>query len=148
MKTHGTYEEPALQLAGLSLWVHGLEFPSSDDFWDGNWLRCTIECKADGAFVKVTGPNLRSDELELWLEGLRELSRVVTGSLVLEPIEPNLRVRLDSDEAGHLTMVVDLTPDPSSQSHTFTFLIDQSYLPAAIAAISRLCARYPVRARQ
>jgi hypothetical protein len=27
---------PAIQLAGLSIWVHGRQFPDLHDYWDGN----------------------------------------------------------------------------------------------------------------
>ena len=33
--------EPDIKLAGLQIWVHGRQFPDSDDYWDGNWLYVT-----------------------------------------------------------------------------------------------------------
>ena len=43
---------PDLKLAGLQLWVHGREFPESEDADDGNWLRVTAHCGASGASVR------------------------------------------------------------------------------------------------
>ena len=43
--------EPALRIAGFQLWVHGYQFPDSNDYWDGNWLRVTVHCGAAGASV-------------------------------------------------------------------------------------------------
>lgn len=44
--------EPALKVAGLQLWVHGLE---STDTKEYDWLRVTAHCGASGASVWIHG---------------------------------------------------------------------------------------------
>jgi hypothetical protein len=36
--------EPDLRVAGLRVWIHGRQFPDSQDYWDGNWLNATAYC--------------------------------------------------------------------------------------------------------
>jgi hypothetical protein len=55
-KAHRT--EPDVKIVGLRTWVHCREFESSDDYWDGNWLRVTARCEADGAVVEESEPPL------------------------------------------------------------------------------------------
>ena len=50
--------ETDLQVAGLQLWIQGVEFPESKDYWDGNWLRVSVHCYASNAQVRVSGPIL------------------------------------------------------------------------------------------
>jgi hypothetical protein len=40
---------PNLELEGLQIWVHGRQFPDSNDYWDGNWLRVTAHCGRNSA---------------------------------------------------------------------------------------------------
>jgi hypothetical protein len=49
-------EEPDLQIAGLSLWVFGYQFPNTNDFWDGNWLNVRTQVEGNGAVVKHAAP--------------------------------------------------------------------------------------------
>jgi hypothetical protein len=46
---------PALQVVGFQLWIHGRQFPDAQDCWDGNWLRVTAHCGANGATVWASG---------------------------------------------------------------------------------------------
>jgi hypothetical protein len=44
--------DPDLKIFGLCVWIHGRQFESSVDFWDGNWLRATAICSSEGVTVK------------------------------------------------------------------------------------------------
>ena len=46
---------PAIRLAGFQLWVHGRQFPDSQDCWDGNWLNVTAHCDAAKGSVWALG---------------------------------------------------------------------------------------------
>jgi hypothetical protein len=46
---------PALKVVGFQIWIHGRQFPDSQDYWDANWLNVTAHCGANGASVWVSG---------------------------------------------------------------------------------------------
>ncbi|WP_194847702.1 hypothetical protein [Candidatus Neptunochlamydia vexilliferae] len=47
--------KPDLSIGGFELWVHGCEFPKSDDYWDGNWIVVTACCTTPFAIVQTEG---------------------------------------------------------------------------------------------
>jgi hypothetical protein len=136
---------PDLHITGLWLWVHGRQFPMADDYWDGNWLQVTVYCGAPGASVWVTGPILHVPELAHFLRGVEAIHASLQGEATLSCIEPALAVKLITERLGHITMVVDITPDHLSQTHRFTFTIDQSYLPPVIDSCQTILRQYPVK---
>jgi len=60
-------------------------------------------------------------------------------------MEPELGVALTAEGLGHITMVVAITPEHLSQTHRFTFTIDQSYLPPVIDSCRTILREYPVK---
>jgi hypothetical protein len=134
-----------LTLGPLVLWVHGYENDRADNFYDANWLRVTAHCGAQGASVEVSGSILLTSELQAWCEDLRELHRTMTGTAVLEPMEPNLAVRLKGEALGRLSGEIEISPDPVLQAHRFSFEMDQSYLPQIVSEMGVLLTRWPIR---
>ena len=138
-------EAPNLQIAGLRLWVHGRQFPMADDYWDGNWLQVTVHCDAPGASVWVTGPILHMPEIAQFLRGVEAIHDSLQGEAILPCMEPELTVTLTAEGLGHMTMVVAITPDHLSQTHRFTFTIDQSYLLPVMDSCRAILRQYPVK---
>jgi hypothetical protein len=60
-------------------------------------------------------------------------------------MEPELAVTLTAKRLGHITMVVDITSDHLSQTHRFTFTLDQSYLPPVMDSCQTILRQYPVK---
>lgn len=138
------YREPDLTLGCFSLWVYGRSYPGSDDFWDGNWLQCKAQVKAGGSRVEVIGPFLRNTEL---LDFLRDLSRIsdkLTGTAELDCLEPNLSMVLTMNALGHVAVEVSITPDHLTESHQFSFEVDQTFLPPIVRAFMSILERFPV----
>jgi hypothetical protein len=117
----------------------------ADDYWDGNWLQVTVYCGAPGANVWVTGPILHVSELAHFLRGVEAIHTSLQGQATLSCMEPALAVTLITERLGHITMVVDITPDHLSQTHRFTFTIDQSYVPPVIDSCQTILRQYPVK---
>ena len=136
---------PDLQIAGLRLWVHGRQFPMADDYWDGNWLQVTVHCAAPGAHVWVTGPILHVPEIAQFLRGVEAIHASLQGEAILPCMEPELAVTLTAERLGHITLVVAITPDHLAQTHRFTFIIDQSYLPPVIDSCRAILRQYPIK---
>ena len=117
----------------------------ADDYWDGNWLQVTVHCAAPGARVWVTGPILHVPEIAHFLRGIEALHTSLQGEATLPCMEPELAVTLTAERLGHITMVVAITPDHLAQAHRFTFLLDQSYLPAVMDSCRTILRQYPVK---
>ncbi|GGZ44510.1 hypothetical protein GCM10011273_34090 [Asticcacaulis endophyticus] len=61
---------PDIKMKHLDIWVHGREFPDSDEYWDSNWLRATAHCSLSGARVTASGSILHLSEIHSWLTEL------------------------------------------------------------------------------
>ena len=137
---------PSLQVEGLRIWIHGYQFPDATDYWDGNWLRVTVHCGADGANVWVAGALLRNDDLLRWADACEALRSGTTAMADLSPLEPELAISVrPKDDLGHLLLTVSITPDHLSQRHTFDFDIDHTWLVELSRACKRVVHEYPVR---
>jgi hypothetical protein len=137
---------PDLKIAGLQLWVHGLAYPEASDYHDGNWLRITAYCGAKGATVQVQGALLMITDIRNFAEQCAAMYDRSSGSAVLDPLEPELKISLEvADALGHIRAQVDITPDHLMQSHWMEFELDQSYLPDIIKQCVAIGQEYPVR---
>ena len=136
---------PDIKLMGLQIWVHGRQFPNAPDYWDGNWLRVTAHCGADGASVWVSGSILHVPDVVQWLGDLERMNQSLCGEASLVPMEPELSVKLTAGELGRISMEVEITPDNINQEHAFRFELDRSYLVPVIENCRRIVNEYPVR---
>jgi len=137
--------EPDLAIAGLRIWVHGRQFPDSEDYWDGNWLNVSVCCSALGAEVWTNGSILHMSEVAGWLSSCIQVNKTLSGQANLETMESEIHMKLSADSLGHLGMEVQITPNISEQEHTFRFDIDQSFLSALIAGLKRVVELYPIK---
>jgi hypothetical protein len=139
--------EPAVEILGLKIWVHRRQFPDLYDFWDGNWLLVTIQCRADGASVFTSGSILRVPELSEWRADIERIKETLTGNAELQTLEPYFGVVLKAHSLGHISMEVDINPDHLHQRHWFEFEMDQSYLGPLLMQLRALLEQYPIRGR-
>lgn len=140
------YGQPALQIGALRIWVHGRQFPEAMDAWDGNWLNVTTHYAADGASAVVAGSVLDTMSFATFGNELRTLHQSLSGEAKLESLEPDFMAHIiGGGETGRMRLRVEMTPNHLAQGHWFEQEIDQSYLPAAIAACDAIVERYPVR---
>jgi len=137
---------PSLKVDGFQLWIHGREFPASQDYYDGNWLRVTAHCGHAGASVWATGSILQVMDIARWASQCEELANGSAQLASLEPLEPELRVDLKRmDSLGHLQMMVQITPNHLRQEHVFRFEIDVSYLQGIVTQCRAIERSYPIR---
>ncbi len=138
--------EPALKVAGFQLWVHGREWPESEEYYDGNWLRVTAHCGASGASVWTQGAVLMVSDIAGFGDECAAMLAGDSKSAALEPLEPELKVSLEAaDRLGHIRAQVEITPNHLAQAHRFEFEVDQSYLPSIIKQCSEIVQEYPSR---
>lgn len=137
--------KPDFRIGRLALWVQGWEREEAANVHDANWLRITAWYAAKGARVLLSGGSLMTFDLEKWLEQLGGLELRRSGTAILAPIEPHLRVELTAESLGHLALEVEITPDPASQDHRFREQLDPSILPERIRELAEICRKFPVR---
>jgi hypothetical protein len=138
--------EPALNVAGFQLWIHGRQFPDSEDYYDGNWLRVTAHCGASCASVWVQGAIVTVMDIAGFREQCDSMLCGNSCSAVMDPFEPELRISLEgADSLGHILAKVEITPDHLTQFHKMEFDLDQSHLPNIIKQCSAILQEYPIR---
>lgn len=125
--------------------MHGYQFKDARDYRDGNWLRATAVCSANGASVVVSGPFIRNTEIKTWQLAVDVLSTKLEGAAALDCLEPELYVTLKAGSLGAVEMDVEITPDNLAQEHRFSFSIDQSYLSRLSSQCARVLENFPIR---
>ena len=138
------YGPPDIKLSGFQLWIHNRQYPESDDYWDGNWLRATAHCGSDGASVTVTGAIIRSPEVLELKKAFEQLSSSLQGAKQIECLEPYLKFDLQMESLGNTVFSVFITPDHLTQQHSFIFSIDQSYFSSMIESCTKILKRFPI----
>lgn len=137
--------DPDLQIAGLRLWVHGRQFPQSQDYWDGNWLIVTAHCSYSQSSVRADGSFVHLGEIYGLLQETEALFQTLQGKAELRCMEPNLSVELLAQTGGHIRVKISLTPDNMTESHSYTDGLDQTYLPPVISGCKAILAKFPLR---
>ena len=143
----GIDRDPDLKLGGLSVWVLRREFPDAEDYWDGNWLDVFARVEAPGASVEASGPWLRNTEVGGFLDQLETVYRDLSGTAKLDCSEPYLGAEVTCDALGHVEITVSITPDHLTQSHRFTFELDQTFLQETIRGCKGVLERFPIRGK-
>src|SRR5262249_26580794 len=74
------------QVEYIALTVKGRESPGSADYWDANWLNCSVEVAA-GAFRGILDSSIRTDELERFYQQVEGLNERIGGDAELATME-------------------------------------------------------------
>ncbi len=138
---------PDIKIAGLAIWIHGYQFPDSNDYYDGNWLRASAICSSAGSIVQITGSFICLQDIVHLMDTSEKLYSRLKGKAELPCIEPELHVLLEINKLGQIEMIVNITPDHLNQEHRFVFPIDQSFLPDLISNCQSVLNEYPVRGK-
>ncbi|HYE61988.1 MAG TPA: hypothetical protein VD997_08315 [Phycisphaerales bacterium] len=137
-----------IQIAGFSMWVDGYQYPSSVDYWDGNWVRVRVVCTGEQATVKLMDACVHLPELAAWLDECVKLQAGQADHATLPTMEPYLWATIDhSGGYKGLLATIKLTPDNVSQFHEFRFPIDLTYLARLIQSLRVILARLPIRGK-
>ncbi len=136
--------KPDLCIGSFKLWVHGREFPESDDYWDGNWLDVAVTCTGKSSVAHAEGSILHLSELQEWLDECKQIYTSLSGEAHLNCMEPNIDVKIRMKNRGCCELLVSLAHDPLYETHSFVFDLDQSYLPPLIQNLETLLHSYPL----
>ena len=144
MSRTSKFGEPDIRIGRLHIWVHGRQFPTSQDYYDSNWLNVTAEYVGRDSHVIAHGAFIRTDELNRFLVDLATLDKELKGKAGIKCMEPNLYVEIYSKSLGHLEIKTKLTADQLTETHEFKEQIDQTFLPPIITGLKSVLTQYPV----
>src|SRR5262245_38054617 len=145
MASDHTSGPPSLVLGGLSLWVLD-RLPESEDCYGSICLQVRAECAAPGATVTASGPLLSVEDISRLLAGIEAMHKWEANTAGINPLEPNLAVRLTGNSRGSLRIDVRITPDSMTQEHRFFFDADLAYLAEPIAQCREILRQFAVDA--
>jgi len=60
-------------------------------------------------------------------------------------MEPELAASIRLNKNGSGTLTVFITPDNMNEQHSFTFAVDQSYMPSLIGELHTVLTKYPIK---
>jgi len=142
-ETPGT---PALQAGGLRLWLHGRQFPSAHDLDEGNRIRATILCGAQGVSVRAEDANVRASDIARWARDCRSLLEGASSLARLSLKKRIFEIALQAtDDLGRILMRVAVSPGDGAKAQSFEFDLDRGELPAIIRQCEEILSAYPVR---
>jgi hypothetical protein len=143
----GDLGDADFSLGGFSLWIHGWERDSAE-FWDNNWLDITARFKSGGqmgsATLLVSGTILHSVDLEQAALSFAQITDTLQGVAEFCTMEPGFDIKLEALTAGRVRFTLEMVPG-ADELYEFSAEIDQSYLPAAMAALKNIVKTYGPR---
>ena len=128
----------------LKLTVHGRSHPGCTDYWDGNWVRASVEVSVSGFRGSVSG-ELRADELKAFHKQLVRLQESLHGTAELETMESWLSIHASGDGCGHMAFRC-VIRDQLGIGNTLECLLstDQTFTRSTVAELTTMVKTYPV----
>jgi hypothetical protein len=134
-----------LQRSRLVLDVKRRARPSSEDYWDGNWLVVDMAVEM-GSWTGRFDANLRCEEFDRFLSEVRHLNENLDSVAEFVTMEGWLRLQLNGDGLGHIAAKGEATDQPGrGDTLSFRMDFDQTYLPRLIAELQDVLKEFPVR---
>ncbi len=137
-------KKPSLKILGFQMWVHGREFPDSQDYWDGNWLNVTVHCGRLNSDVWFTGSIVHLSELNRLKEDIEKLCITFKGVIILDTMEPYLRIEFETTSKENIAMKVTFTPDHMYEDHHYLFELDENQLRSCGEQLRNILVDYPI----
>jgi len=129
----------------VCLTVLGRSHPGSSDFWDGNWLRTSVDV-AVGGFTGRFAADLRAEEFRSFNEELSKLYRTLEGHARFETLEGQVSMTLMGNGMGHVALQAELRDRAGTGNRLrLEFATDQTYLPGIIESLDAVDAAWPVQ---
>jgi len=128
----------------LKITLLGRSHPGADDYWDGNWVKSTIEVQVGGFRGSVVA-DLRTDELARFLDQLRPLQSSLRGTAEFESMERWLSIRGTGDGRGHMEFRCVVQDQPGvGNKLDFTLATDQSFCQTTVKELAAALQAFPV----
>ena len=141
-----TQTKPALEAAGLRLWIHGRQFPSAHDPDEGNRLRATIRCEVDDVSVRAEDASIRASDIDRWVREIRSLLKGKSGLARLSVKKRVFEVVLQqTEDLERIRMRVAVVPGEGMKAKAFEFDLFRNEVEDIVWQCSRILSEYPVR---
>lgn len=128
----------------LTLTVHGRSFPDCTDYWDGNWVRVSVDVSVGGFRGSVSG-GLRTNELKDFHQQLVRLQESLEGTAELQTMESWLSIQASGDGCGHMRFRYVIRDEPGI-GNTLECLLrtDQTFTRSTVAELTAIVKAFPV----
>ena len=129
----------------VAIRVLGRVHLGTSDYWDGNWVRTTIDVRAGGLTANVSA-DLRTDEFHRFAEGLKFINDKLFGSAVLLSMEDWIDLTVKCEPNGRLIVSGEVTDQPGVGNRMVFEVhdLDQTHLSTWIAQLTEIEAAFPV----
>ena len=122
--------------------------PGCNDYWDGNWISCTIDA-AVGGFKARVDADLRAEEFGEFHHQLSVMNQQLAGQAKFVTMEGCLEIEMSIDRLGHVTAQCELLDQPGVGNRLeFTLNLDQSYLASLMDGLKTIIVTFPVLDRR
>ncbi|WP_110111803.1 hypothetical protein [Bacillus sp. CGMCC 1.16541] len=119
-------------------------YPTSMDYWDGNWVDSRIKVEIPG-YVAHFDSYLRTDELQDFFSQLKKMNDTLTGKAALHNLDNYIQIEGEMTKTGMIHWTAETCyPAGYGAVLTFEFASDQSYLNELIEQLDELLLAYPV----
>ena len=131
----------------VKLSVAGRSHPDCDDYWDGNWLRATVDVRA-GCFRGSVDGDIRAEELVAFCGQLAKLHQSLQGVAEYDTLEDWLQIRATGDGLGHIEIRCVVLDQPGiGNKLEFTLASDQTFMKQTIYQLTEATKAFPVIGR-
>ena len=123
--------------------IHGYENEYADNYYDANWLRCSVQLKTD----KLRGENDTSFQTADFMRFLSELEQLVgfkASCATFQTLEDAFNLSIEIDKTGHTLVSGILREYPGSYNAiSFRFESDQSFLAIVVTQLRKIVREFP-----
>jgi hypothetical protein len=117
---------------------------AATDYWDGNWVRTSVEVEVGGFRGSVDG-DVRTDELVRFHQQLAHLQQTLWGTAEFATMEGWLSIRAEGDGCGHLTFRCAIYDEPGvGNALHCTLTTDQTFTRNTVAELEKAIEALPV----
>ena len=136
----------------LVLKAAGREFPEIDEYWDGNWMMIHLVFTMPGVKIDFIDPCIRTDELEDFLEELKNFSQEHVLGIETDFTEPILYLNMQVMEPGSddITTQVEINvlTEQAQAGMTVEMDVTMDAVEEFIRGIEEILREYPVVDRE
>lgn len=120
-------EKYVLNFGGCTVVLHGI-------CADGD-THMSVKCKGVHSYAAIDHGLALTEQLFVWRDGLKKMYERLEGACDFSIVDPGFGISIECQKLGQLNVTVDISANLVSESHTFKYEIDQSYLPPVIQTL-------------
>lgn len=130
----------------LTIDVHGYERNSSQDLYDANWLRCSVDVDL-GRFRGAVDASFTTQDFARFLSELDQVMGGAAMAATFQTMEEALSIRVEVNRAGRVVVAGNLREiDAGGSALSYSFDSDLSFLQKSHSELKRIVSEFPERA--